>query len=135
MWLALKEGSIVSCLLEPLKSLFEAGLYHLASHSIKPGIGCAPISLSPSLWNFSYSAICLILRPNVTGQAMEKKEHPLSGLGGHRELAGLCNSVLRPGKLQTQPLSYSFLHLWLEPGLLDREKILADLHSPLIYIK
>lgn len=135
MWPALKEGSVVSCLLEPLKSLFEAGLYHLALHSIKPGVGCAPISLSPSLWIFSYFVICLILRPNVPGQAVEGKEYPLSGLGGHRKLAGLCSSVLRPGKLQTQPLSYSFLHLWLEPGLPDRGKMLADLHRPLIYIK
>lgn len=42
MWPALKEGSVVSCLLEPLKSLLEAGLYHLASHSIKPGVEDVP---------------------------------------------------------------------------------------------
>lgn len=118
MWPALKEGSVLSCLPEPLKSLLEAGLCHLASHSIKPGVEDVPQSLSLLLCGlfFFYSAICLILRPNIPGQAVEGKEHPLSGLGGHREMTALCSSVLRPGKLQTQPLSYSFLHLWLEPG-------------------
>lgn len=100
-WCALKRR--LDCLVSHWNSqiIYEAGLYHLVPQPLCPPL-CGFFPILPSA-------------PETRVGYRGEEGAPTFWAEWAPGAAALCSSVLRPGRPQSQPLSFSLLHLWLGP--------------------